>query len=62
MYKSEITSKIHKGLTLHIQNTRATENYGQLKPSLQEVELLSAPLLKEQIVLDACTLKKIMPR
>ena len=54
----QLENNICGSLTLHTQNTRATVNCGQSKPNLQEVELLSALLLMEQTVLDACTLRK----
>lgn len=42
--------------TLHRQNTTAIDCYDQLKPNLQEAELLSSLLPKERIDPNACTL------
>lgn len=47
--------KQEEELTLHRQNTKATESCGQLKPNLPEAGQLFVPLLMEQIVQDACT-------
>ena len=45
-----------KIITLHIQNTKATECCDLLKPSLQVALQLPALLLGEQIAQNACTL------
>jgi hypothetical protein len=50
-----------KEITLHRPSTKAIGCCGQLIPNHQAVVLLFALLPKEQIVQDACTLKKDQP-